>query len=104
MIKVGQPSWKAILKCLLDAWVCGFEALEHIKVLLPIFKVLSQQPKSFKVLELSGPKEAKDEGIICAQEANVWPSDHHVPDLLDVLVQGVRVLVQFQTSFLQSLG
>lgn len=103
MIKVGQPSREAILECLLDAWISGFEALEHIKVLLTILKVLGQQAKRFKMLELSGPQEAKNKGIICAKKANVGSGDHHVPDFLDVLVQSVWVLIQFQSGLLQGL-
>lgn len=103
MVKVGQASREAILECLLDTRVCSFEALEHIQVLLPVLKVLGQQAKGFEMLELPGPEKAEDEGIICAEKTNVRPGDHHVSDLLDVLVQRVWVFIQFQPSFLQGL-
>lgn len=103
VVQVGQSAGETILQRLLDARVCGLEALKHVQVLLAIFKVLGQEAKRLEVLKLPGPQKPQDEGIVGAEEADVRPGDDHVPHLLDVLVQGVGVLVQFQPGFLQSL-
>lgn len=102
------------------------EALEHVEVLLSELEVLGQQSEGLRLLELSGPQEAEDEVVIRPQEADVGPGHDHVPDLrrhiirisrsrrrrsprasqhlLDVLVEGFRVLVQLHSGFLRGLG
>ena len=103
LVQVGQHSREAVLQRLFDARVCGLQILKHVQVLLPVLKVLSQQAKRLKMVEFPRSEEPQDEGVFCPEESDVRAGDDHVPDLLDVLVQRVRVLLELHLGLLQGL-
>lgn len=103
LVRRLQNSWKPVHQGSLDPWVVHLEALEHVQVLLPELEVLGQQAKRLGLVELPGSQKAQNEVIVGPEEADVWPGDNHVSDLLDVLVQRVRVLIQLQTGLLQAV-
>lgn len=103
-VQVRQHPREAVLEGLFDARLCGLQVLEHVQVLLSVLEVLGEQPERLEVVELAGAQEAQDKGVVRAQEADVGPRNDHVPHLLDVLVQGVRVLLELSLGLLQRLG
>lgn len=103
-VQVRQHPGETVLESLFDARLSGLQVLEHVQVLLPVLEVLSEKPERLEVVELAGAQEAQDKGVVRAQEADIGPRNDHVPHLLDVLVQGVRVLLQLRFGLLQRVG
>lgn len=104
VIRLLEDSWKAIHQSPFDAEVVCFEVFKHVQVLLTILEILSQQFEGLEVVKLPGSQKAQDECIVRAEEADIRAGDDHVSDLLDVLVQGIRVLVQLQPRFLNGFS
>lgn len=104
LIRSLQDTWEAVHQSPLDPRVVNLEALEHVQVLLAELKILGQEPEGLCLVELARPQKPQDEVVIRAQKADVGPCHDHVAHLLDVRVEGVRVLVELLASFLCGLG
>lgn len=102
-VQIGEHAREAILQGLLNARVGGFQVLEHVQVLLSVLEILCQQPERLEVVEFPRSEESEDKRVVCPEEADVRPGDDHVPDLLDVLVQSLRVFFQLYLGFFQGL-